>query len=244
MSPKANPCLSPDTGEHSCMNCSMRKHSLIDELGYAELEALNKNRYSVSYKAGEIICKEGAKAPGLICLNEGKVKITRRGTNGTEQIVSLRKPVDFIGFRALMQENVCMATAIAMEDVSVCIIDKNDFFKIIAENKQLSFKIIRLLARELNEADNRMVNLTQKHIRARLADALLLTNEVYGTLPDNETLNAPFKRSDLAALSNMTTSNAIRVLSSFAQDNIVEVDQRYIKIKDLKALKEISVFGR
>lgn len=244
MSAKANPCISPYTEKNSCMNCSMRKHSLIDELSYEELEALNKNRYTISYKAGEIICKEGTKSPGLICLNEGKVKITRRGTNGTEQIVSLRKPVDFIGFRALMQENVCLASAIALEDVSVCIIDKNDFFKIIGGNKQLAFKIIRLLARELNETDNRMVNLTQKHIRARLADALLLANEIYGTLPDNETLNVPLKRSDLAALSNMTTSNAIRVLSSFAQENIVEIDQRDIKIKDLKALNDISVFGR
>lgn len=244
MPAKTNPCISPDTGNNSCMNCSMRKHSLIDELSYEELEALNKNRYRVSYKAGESICKEGTKSPGLICLNEGKVKITRRGTNGAEQILSLRKPVDFIGFRALIQENVCLDSAIALEDVSVCIIDKNAFFKIIGDNKHLAFKIIRLLARELNETDNRMVNLSHKHIRARLADALLLVNEIYGMLPDKETLNVPLKRSDLAALSNMTTSNAIRVLSSFSQENIVELDQRDIKIKNLKALNDISVFGR
>ena len=226
------------------MNCSMRDHSLLNELRYEELEVLNKNRYTVSYKAGETICKEGSKSLGLLCLNKGKVKIIRRGTNGTEQIVALRKSVDFIGFRTLVGENVYMASAVALEDVTICIIDKNDFFKVIGDNKQLAFRIIRLLANELNETDTRMINLTQKHVRARLADALLMVNEVYGTFPDKGALNVPLKRSDLAALSNMTTANAVRVLSSFAKENLIEVNQRDIRIKDLKALKDISVFGR
>ena len=163
---------------------------------------------------------------------------------GTEQIVSLRKPVDFIGFRALMQESVCSASAIALEDVSVCIINKDDFFKVIENNKQLALKVIRLMAHELNETDNRLVNLAHKHIRARLADALLLVNDIYGTMPDKETLNVPLKRSDLAAISNMTTANTIRVLSGFARENIIEIDQRDIKVKNLNALKHISVIGR
>jgi CRP-like cAMP-binding protein len=89
-----------------------------------------------------------------------------------------------------------------------------------------------------------MVDLAHKHIRARLADALLFVNDIYGTLADKETLNVPLKRSDLASISNMTTANAIRILSSFAKENIIEINQRDIKIKKLNALKHISVLGR
>jgi CRP-like cAMP-binding protein len=238
-----NPNLSLDTGKNTCMNCSMRTHSLLNELSYNELEALNKNRYVVTYKAGETICKEGSKPLGLLCLNKGKVKITRRGVNGTEQIVALRKAVDFIGFRALMGENVCLSSAVALENVSTCIIDKNEFFKVIKDNHLLAFKIIRLFAHELTETDNRIINLTQKHIRARLADALLMINEVYGTCPLG-ILDISLKRSDLAALANVTTANTIRLLSSFVKEDLIEVNQRDIKIKNLKALKDISVFGR
>ena len=237
-------CLSSKTAETTCMNCGMRNRSLLSELSYSELEQLNKNRYTISYKPGEIICKEGSKALGLICLEKGKVKIIRRSPNGTEQIVALKKPVDFIGFNTLMGEGVYLTSAIALEDVSVCIIDKNDFFKVIGSNEHLALKIIRLLSRTLNEVDTRMVNLTQKHVRARLADALLLINEIYGTRTDQETLNVPLKRSDLAALSNMTTANAIRILSSFSKENLIELDKRDIKVKNLKALRDISVFGR
>ena len=93
------------TDEVTCMNCRKKKHSLLNDLSYDELAVLNEHKYEVSYQAGEIICKEGTKPPGLLCLNVGKVKITRTGLNGNEQIVGLKKPVDFIGFPALMGEN-------------------------------------------------------------------------------------------------------------------------------------------
>ncbi|MCH7524142.1 MAG: Crp/Fnr family transcriptional regulator [Bacteroidetes bacterium] len=235
-------CPSLNTKKNTCENCAKRDYSLLNELSYDELKILNKNRYIVSYKTGETICKEGTKPLGLICLNKGKVKIIRRSDNGTELIVALKKPVDFIGFRALMSDNIYLSSIIALEEVEVCIIDKTDFFKVIEANKQLAFKIINLFAQELNELDNRMFNNIHKHIRARMADALLLIDEVYGTYP-NGTLAVLLKRQDLAALSNMTASNVSRVLSSFSKENLIETNQRDIKIKNLKALKDLSVFG-
>ena len=108
----------------SCINCLKRRQSLLTELNPDELAILNKNRYVVEYKAGEVIYKEGGKPQGLLCLNKGKVKITRIGVTGNEQIVALKKPVDFIGFHALMGENNYLTSAFALEDVSICIIDK------------------------------------------------------------------------------------------------------------------------
>lgn len=228
---------------NSCLDCTKRSHSLLSNLSNEELKILNKNRYTVSYKSGEIICKEGVSPLGLICLNKGKVKIVRTGINGTEQIVGLKKSVDFIGFRPLMGGNFCIASSIALENSSVCIIEKKDFFKVIESNKNLALKIIQILANNLIKTDGRLVNLTQKHIRARLAEALLLINDIYGTNPISGILNVSLKRSDLAGLANMTTSNAIRVLSSFNKEKLVNVNHRNIKINDLKGLKYISNFG-
>jgi len=239
-----NPYISPDHRAANCTNCLTRNHSLLNELSFEELQVLNKNRYSISYKAGETLYKEGTKPLGLLCLNSGKVKITRNGTNGNHQIIALKKSGDFIGFRALMGERSHVASAIAMEDASICIITKKNFFKVIKHNKLLSFKIIQFLVDELFEFDNRLINLTQKHIRARLAEALLTLYEFYGIFPDNGYLNVKLKRSDLAALANMTTANAIRVLSSFANENLIDINKREIKINDLKALKEISAFDK
>jgi len=235
-------CSSLNYEKKSCANCEKKELSLLEDLSYDELEILNKNRYVVSYKADETICKEGTKSLGLICLNKGKVKITKRGFNGTELIVALKKPVDFIGFRTLMSGSNYLSSIIAIEDVEVCVIDKTDFFKVIESNKQLAFKIINLFAQELNENDNRLLNHIHKHVRARMAEALLLIDEIYG-MNSRGVLAVSFRRSDLAALSNMTVSNVSRVLTSFSNENLIETNKRNIKINNLKALKDISVFG-
>lgn len=227
----------------TCMNCIKRQHSLLSDLSFDELKLLNKNRYVVPYEAGETICKEGTKSLGLLCLNKGKVKITRSGTGGTEQILSLKKTVDFIGFNTLINGSIYASSAIALENVSVCIIDRNDFFKVLSQNKELSFKIMRLFANELDEMDNRLVNLTQKHIRARLAEALILIDDIYGTHEETGILNVSLKRSDLAAISHMTISNTIKLLSSFSKEKLIQVNKREVKIIDMNGLKELSIFG-
>ncbi len=239
-----NCALLLNTDENTCMACRKKNHSLLNELSTDELAILNKNKYEANYVAGERICKEGTKPLGLLCLNKGKVKITRIGMNGNEQIVGLKKPVDFIGFRALMGGTKCWTSAFALENSSVCIIDKNDFFEVIGNNSRLSYKIIQFFANELIECENRMINLTQKHIRARLADALLLAYDIYGNSPEDGTLNVSLKRAELAALANMTTANAIRMLSSFSKENLIEINQRKIRIIDLQVLRKISEFGR
>ncbi len=227
-----------------CLNCIQRENSLLNDLSYDELKIIDKNRYSVTYKSGEVICKEGAKPLGLICLTRGKVKTVRRDLKGTEHIVGLKKSVNFIGFRALMGGNSCLSSSITLEDSTVCIIKKKDFFEVIKSNKGLAFKIMKSLALDLIKSDDRLLNLTQKHVRARLAEALLLIHDIYGINQETGNLNVSLKRSDLAGLSNMTTPNAIRVLSSFNKENLVEVKNKKIKIIDLEVLKDISVFDR
>lgn len=80
---------------------------------------------------------------------------------------------------------------------------------------------IKQLSVDLGIADERTVNLTQKHIRGRLAESLLFLKESYGLEEDGSTLSIYLSREDLANLSNMTTSNAIRTLSQFATERLI-----------------------
>lgn len=50
-------------------------------------------------------------------------------------------------------------------------------------------------------------------------------------------------REDLANLSNMTTANAIRTLSTFVEERLITVDGRRIKIINEPQLRKISKFG-
>lgn len=237
-------CSMASCSETGCSGCLHRRQSLFGVLTAAELATLEKSRYRISYREGEVIFKEDTKPSGLLCLQSGKVKVVRRGIDGNDQIVALKKPGDFLGFKALVQESRYSATAYALEDCSVCIVDRKEVLAVIHQSPRLPMEIIRALAHETDEANDRLLRLTKKHMRARLADSLFWVLDTYGMLPDQVTLNVSLKRADLAALANMTTANAIRILSSFVKEKLIETDRRHIRIIDRKGLEEVSELGR
>jgi len=217
--------------------------SLFHNLQPSEKEKMREN-FTCSYiKRGEIIFRDGEKPTGLVCLFKGKVKIFKEGVGGRDQIVRMAKPVGFFGYRAMFADENHIATAEAIEDSIICTIERDCLYEILHTNAELTFQVLKSLATELGFSNNRTITLTQKHIRGRLAESLLFLRDTYGLEDDNQTIKVYLSREDLANLSNMTTSNAIRTLSSFCNENVLELDGRRIKILDAYKLDRISNLG-
>lgn len=219
------------------------KKSIFSVLNLEQKEVLKSGLTAAFYKKGDFIFKEGDKPTGLTCLSEGKVKVFKEGVGGREQIVRLAKPIGFIGYRALFAEQNHHASAVAIEDSTVCSVDKDTLYKLIKSNADLSISIIKAFATELGFSYFRTVTLTQKHIRGRLAESVLFLKDTYGFEKDEKTLKVYLSREDIANLSNMTTSNAIRTLSAFATEGVIAIDGRKIKILDIGKLERISELG-
>ncbi len=217
--------------------------SLFHHISVEDKEFLMNNTECRSYKKNELVFLENTKPTGLICLSEGKVKIFKEGAGGRDQIVRLSRPGGFIGYRALFAEQNYHASAVAIEASVACTIEKNALYSVMKKEPNLTFLILKSLATELGFSNMRTVSLTQKHIRGRLAESLLFLIDTYGYYEDGITIKALLSREDVASLSNMTTSNAIRTLSTFASEKVVSLEGRRIKILDLKMLQRISNIG-
>ena len=196
-----------------------------------------------TYKKNEIIYREGDVPSFLHCLIQGKVKINKEGVGGRTQIVRVIRPVQYFGFRAAFAGQSYVNTAAAFEPTVIVRISISTIIYLIKNNAQLAWFFIERLSLDLGRADERMVNLTQKHIQGRLAESLLFLKESYGLEEDGCTLSIYLSREDLANLSNMTTANAIRTLSAFANEKIIACDGRKIKIIDEATLEKISRLG-
>ncbi len=231
----------PSCSKISCLNCSFRKLSFFDGLPEHDLIKINQNRKTGSFKAGELIYKESDIPTGLLCLRNGKVKISKDGLQ--DAILDFNKAVDFLGIESLILGKHYPFSATAIESTEICVIQKESFLELIETNSAFALKIIQLLAKTSNNANERLLMLTQKHIRGRLAHSILQLKERHGVLLDGKTLNISLKRADLAAYANMNSSNAIRVLSQFVDEELIETDKRKIKIIDLKGLIRISELG-
>lgn len=195
------------------------------------------------YKKNETIYCEGETPMHLMCLLTGKVKIYKDGVGGRSQIIRVIKNKEYFAYRAYFAEENFVTAAAAFEPCTICLIPMPTIVKLIQENTELAMFFIRQLSIDLGISDERTVSLTQKHIRGRLAESLLFLKDTYGLEEDGSTLSIYLSREDLANLSNMTTSNAIRTLSNFASEKLIAIDGRKIKLIDEEHLKKISKIG-
>ena len=195
------------------------------------------------FKKNQIIYAERDEAEYLWCLFEGKAKMYKDGIGGRQQTLRLLRPVQYFGYRAYFAGEPYVHTAVTMEPSVIGAVPMKVVSELIDANRQVAWFFIHELSRNLGSADTRTVNLTQQHIRGRLAESLIVLLESYGVEDDGMTLRVYMGREDLANLSNMTTSNAIRTLTTLVTEKVIIVDGRKIKIIDEAALRKISKFG-
>ena len=208
-----------------------------------EREILRANASIQYYKRNDKIYCEGEAPKDLMCLLYGKVKISKRGVGGRSQIVRIIKPIHQFAYRAYFARETYLTDATAFEASKICTIPMTVVESLIQANSKLALYFIRQLSVDLGIADTRTVNLTQKHIRGRLADSLLFLRDCYGLEEDEATLNIYFSRQELANLSNMSISNAIRTLTTFVSEHIIAINGRKIKILDEERLRKVSRIG-
>ena len=196
-----------------------------------------------NFRKNEAIYNEKQQPTHLWTLIKGKVKLCKEGIGGRQQILRLYRPIQYFGYRAYFANELYVSSAVAVEPAQLGAIPLPLVTQMINGNRDLAWFFIHELSRHLGGSDSKIVSLTQKHIRGRLAEALSLLRDNYGYEDDGATLKIYMAREDLANLSNMTTSNAIRTLSAFAQEKIITIDGRRIKILDEEMLRKISKYG-
>lgn len=195
------------------------------------------------FKRNEKIYREYQSPEKLLCLISGKVKIYRDGLTGKSLINRVLNPVEYFGYRAYFAHESYVTSAAAFEETTIVALPMLLISQIMERNPLLANFFVKRLAIDLGRADERIVSLTQKHLAARLAEALLSLWEIYGVDLEKQTIDLQIARQDLADFSNMNTTNAIRTLRQFAKQNLVEIHGRQIRLLDISKLQDISIKG-
>jgi len=209
----------------------------------SEREILRSTATIKSFRKNEMIYSVGEEPRDMMCLLKGKVKIYKDGYCGRPQIIRFIKPIQYFAYRAAFAQQAYLTNASAFEASTVCIIPMSVVERLITGNHRLAMFFIQQLSRDLGQAEERTVNITQKHVRGRLAEALVFLLDSYGYEQDGSTISIYLSREDIACLSNMTTSNAIRTLSMFVSERIIAVDGRKIRIINEEQLRKVSLRG-
>ena len=226
--------IHPDNS--TCQNCNQRFNSIFCKAHEEHVNQINDQKICNVYKKGQTLFNEGSHPFGVFCVSDGKIKMSHSGDDGKEQIIRLVKAGDILGYRALLSGERYSASAEALEDTQVCFIPRDLFVKILKLDSNLAFEMMKLLSDELHRAEVKLTHLAQKPIRERLAETLLFIKETYGYEPDGVTLNVRLSREDIANLVGTATESAIRLLSEFKKDGMIDLEGKKIKIMQPKEL--------
>jgi CRP-like cAMP-binding protein len=194
---------------------------------------------SYTIKKGEPIFEEGEITKGVFCIKDGICKLSKLSANGKDQIVKLVKPGELLGQRSMISEEPANLSAVALEDMEVCFIPKNEIMGFFNENNQFSMNVMKTICGDLKEADDHMVSLAQKNVKERLAETLLYLEDNFGKSEDG-TLHIQLSREELAGMIGTATESCIRLLSEFNKSGLIELVGKKIAILDRNKLKRIS----
>lgn len=221
------------------MDCNMRS-PLFRYLSEDELALVNGSRYEVFFKSGETIIKQGTDTTHMITLTSGLAKIYIEGYQNRNLILRIARPGEVFGGPGFFTDGRNHYTVAAIENATCCYLDGKIFQSLVETNIKTANELIRKINHSAIHNLDKLVNLTQKQVPGRMADALLyLHAEVYLTNPFDLTLS----RQDLADMTGLSKESVIRILKEFKEDHILEMKGDHVEILNFDSLNRIAHSG-
>lgn len=222
-----------------CDQCIVKHLNSLKSLTKSELNRISSCKTSSEIKKGETIFEEGEHLNGVYCISEGICKVSKMSSNGRDQILFLINKGDIIGERSLVTDEVANLKATAITDMKVCFIPKEEIIRDLKENPEFTLNVLKDMAGTLKNADNIIVDMAQKTVKQRLAEILLYLDTKFGHDAD-QVLNIHLSREDIANMIGTATESAIRLLSEFKKNGVIDLKGKNIMFKDVVGLKKIA----
>lgn len=224
--------------------CTVKNDTLecFKELTNEELEMVHNNLVEVTYKKGEVICKQGSFASHVMILNKGLVKVYMEGCHSKEELtIKIIPNVNIIGLPFIYEgNNVFQYSAKAYLECEVQLIEINTFRKLTQSNAMFASKIINLLCENTILVYGRFFCLTKKQTYGRFADILLcLSQRVY----KKDTFPLQLTRKELAELAHMSLESTTRIITKFKNESLIDIRNNQVEIHDIEKLTMISNNG-
>ncbi len=224
--------------ESRCENCIIRQFNSLRAMSKVELKKVSDAKSTRSIKKGMPIFEEGERLAGVFCVREGVSKLSKLSSNGKDQIVKLASKGEVIGQRSVIAEEPANLSAIAINDMDVCFIPKETIIDSLNNNPNFAVEVLRHMAHDLKEADDVIVNMSQKTVPQRVAEALLYLHQNYGEDKDGF-LALQLSREDIGNVVGTATESAIRILSDFKKKGLIITSGKRIGIKEEKKLQNL-----
>ena len=211
----------------NCVECPVLIQGLCGALREEEASRLSSVAWRRRYFAGQIIHAEGEKPAYFCAVMTGVVKLMKSLPNGSQQIVGLLLPGDFLG-RPFGQES--RASAVAANEVEICSFPRAVVEGLAAESRTLESWLLNHVSDELEKAQDWIVLLGRMSAEQRIATFILSVMRST-RLPDAAApgscgevlIELPLSRTEMADYLGLTIETVSRQIARLRQRGVVAV---------------------
>ena len=225
--------------KNSKYNCDLASCFLCRLCLKEWLPAIDTHRKTIHVKKGTVIFEEGDPVTGIYFVYNGKVKVHKKWGTDKELILRIAGKGAILGHRGLGKSTVYPISATALEAVTVCFIDLDFFQTTLRVNHDFTYQLMMFFADELQESEKNMRNLAHMTVKGRVAQALLMLHEKFGTTADG-CIDIVLSRQDLASMAGTTYETVFRIMNELVEENIVSVANKNITVTNTEKLLRLT----
>ncbi|MBS1523623.1 MAG: Crp/Fnr family transcriptional regulator [Bacteroidetes bacterium] len=203
------------------------------------LPAIAAHKQNISVKKGHPIFQEGEPVKGIYFLYSGNVKVHKKWDNEKDLIIRFAKAGEILGHTGLGDDLNYLVSATALEPVVVCYIDMAFFESTLHVNNDLTYRLMRFMANELQESEKRVRNLVHMPVKGRIAQALINLKNQFGINSDGS-IGIELTRQDLSSYAGASYETLFKVMNEFTDEKLVEATGKSIRIINEPQLKKLT----
>ncbi|MEM9337299.1 MAG: Crp/Fnr family transcriptional regulator [Bacteroidota bacterium] len=190
------------------------------------------------YKKDDFIYFKDQSSESVYMVSSGRVKIGTYADDGKEIVKAILTRGEVFGELALAGEQKRQDFAQAMDNSTrVCAMTITDLQELMKDNKELSFKILKIVGFRLRKMERKIESLVFKDARTRIVDFLREMAEEKGQKVGFETMiKNHLTHKDIASLTGTSRQTVTTVMNELRERNLINFDRRRILIRDIEKL--------
>jgi len=222
-----------------CINCWLHSFSANKPFcSPLSPDAISKRRRE--YSKGEMVIRTGEPAKGIFCIQQGSVKVARRGKESTEFIPWIANPGDLLGLSAIISEDSFTFSASAVSHVTACFIPAPILKQMLLTEPEAFMKILKKVCENLNLLEDRIASLSSRKKTEVLAEVLLsISSKSAPLIKDSQAVGCTIR--DLAGLTGTSKNYLNKILADLCEKEIISVHNRKVRIQNRDALLNIAM---
>lgn len=214
---------------------------LFDGLPEHHINELLKIAHEKEFNKNELIFSEGDEGNGFYINVEGLVKIFKLSAEGKEQILHVFGPGEPFGEVPVFSGQTFPANAEALSKCRALYFPRKAIINLITENPTIALNMLAVLALRLRRFTVQVENLSLKEVPGRLAAHLLM---LFHEQEKINTIHLNISKTQLASLLGTIPETLSRILRKMADQGLIDVAGRKIKLLDIDGLEILAQTGR